>query len=389
MQDVRIGGRPSNAQYQYTLQADDLEDLRTWEPAIRRSLSQLPEMVDVNTDQQDKGLQTSLIIDRDAASRLGLTLRNIDSTLNDAFGQRQISTIYNPLNQYWVVMELSANYLQSPESLKALRFTTPTGGQVPLGAFARVETTNSPLAVNHQSGFPASTISFNLAEGVSLGQASIALERTLAEIGVPSSIHGSFQGTAQAFKGSLSSQPFLILAAVVAIYIVLGVLYESLIHPLTIISTLPSAGIGALLALMVFNTEFSVIALIGVLLLIGIVKKNAIMMIDFAIDRQRRLDVSAGGAIYRACLIRFRPIMMTTMAAVCGAIPLALGSGDGAELRNPLGIAIIGGLLVSQVLTLYTTPAVYLAMDRLSKRYKRRKAARAALISGSTDMKER
>ena len=391
VQDIRIGGRSSNAQFQYTLQADELEDLRKWEPAIRRALSQMPELVDVNTDQQDKGLQTSLIIDRDIVSRLGLNMKTIDATLNDAFGQRQISTIFNPLNQYKVVMELQPQYLQSPETLKILRVSTSSGAQIPLESFARLETTNTPLAVNHQSGFPASTISFNLPEGVSLGQASNALQRKLAEIGVPSSVRGSFQGTAQAFQGSLSSQPFLILAAIIAIYIVLGMLYESLIHPLTILSTLPSAGVGALLALMACRTEFSVIALIGVLLLIGIVKKNAIMMIDFAIDRQRRLDVSAGNAIYRACLIRFRPIMMTTMAAICGAIPLAIGSGDGAELRNPLGISIIGGLLVSQVLTLYTTPAVYLAMDRLSKRYKARrdakKAARASHTSGNNDTK--
>ncbi|MBS1190429.1 MAG: multidrug transporter subunit MdtC [Rhodocyclaceae bacterium] len=372
-QDVRIGGRPSNAQFQYTLQADELEDLRKWEPTIRRTLAQLPELVDVNTDQQDKGLQTSLIIDRDAAARLGLTLRNIDSTLNDAFGQRQVSTIYHPLNQYRVVMELAPAYQQNPESLKALRFTTPGGGQVPLQAFARMDTTNTPLAVNHQAGFPASTISFNLPQGVALGQAAAALERSLAEQGVPSSIHGSFQGTAKAFQQSLASQPLLILAAIVAIYIVLGILYESLIHPLTIISTLPSAGVGALLALMACRTEFSVIALIGVLLLIGIVKKNAIMMIDFAIERQRRLGVGAGDAIYRAGILRFRPIMMTTMAAICGAVPLAIGSGDGAELRNPLGISIVGGLLFSQVLTLYTTPVVYLALDRLRLRFARRR----------------
>jgi multidrug efflux pump len=378
-QDVRIGGRQSNAQFQYTLQADELADLRRWEPRVRRALSQLPELVDVNTDQQDKGLQTSLLIDRDAASRLGLDLRTIDATLNDAFGQRQVSTIYNPLNQYRVVMELAPPYLENPASLAALRFTTPTGGQVPLSAFARVETTNTPLAVNHQGGFPASTISFNLPEGVALGEASRAIERAMAEQGVPTSIHGSFQGTARAFQESLASQPLLILAAIVAIYIVLGMLYESLIHPLTILSTLPSAGVGALLALMAFKTEFSVIALIGVLLLIGIVKKNAIMMIDFAIERQRRLGVSAGEAIYRACRLRFRPIMMTTMAAVCGAIPLALGSGDGAELRNPLGISIVGGLLVSQVLTLYTTPVVYVALDRLRARFTRRHQAVPAL----------
>ncbi len=378
-QEVRIGGRQSNAAFQYTLQADELDDLRHWEPIIRRTLANLKELADVNTDQQDKGLQTSLVIDRDAASRLGLSMRTIDATLNDAFGQRQVSTIYNPLNQYRVVMELAPPWLQNPATLETLQFSSANGGQVPLKAFARLETTNTPLAVNHQGGFPASTISFNLPEGVTLGQASAALERVLAAQGVPTAIHGSFQGTAKAFQQSLASQPLLILAAIVAIYLVLGMLYESLVHPLTILSTLPSAGVGALLGLMAFNTEFSIIALIGVLLLIGIVKKNAIMMIDFAIERQRRLRTSAGDAIYRACLLRFRPIMMTTLAAVCGAVPLAIGSGDGAELRNPLGISIVGGLLVSQVLTLYTTPAVYVALDRLRARWARRRAARRAV----------
>ncbi len=370
-QDVTIGGRPSNAQFQYTLQGDDLQDLRIWEPIVRRTLSQLPELVDVNTDQQDKGLQTSLVVDRDAAARLGLSLRDIDSTLNDAFGQRQISTIYNPLNQYRVVMELAPPFLENPEALKSLYLTTSAGRQVPLLSFARIEATNTPLAVNHQSGFPASTISFNLPGKTSLGQAAAIIDKAVAQQGVPTSIHGSFQGTAKAFQTSLASQPLLILAAIVAIYLVLGMLYESLIHPLTIISTLPSAGVGALLALMAFDTEFSVISLIGVLLLIGIVKKNAIMMIDFAIERQRRLGVSAGDAIFRACLIRFRPIMMTTMAAVFGAIPLALGNGDGAELRIPLGISIVGGLIFSQLLTLYTTPVVYVALDRLRTRFTR------------------
>jgi multidrug efflux pump len=368
MQDVRIGGRPSNAQYQFTLQGDDLGDLRAWEPRIRQQLAQLPQLVDVNTDQQDKGLQTSLVIDRDTATRFGLNLRTIDSTLNDAFGQRQVSTIYNPLNQYRVVMELAPAFLENPETLQAINFTAPGGAQVPLAAFARIETTSTPLAVNHQGGFPASTISFNLPPGTSLGQASAAIERSMAELGVPTSIHGSFQGTAKAFQDSLSSQPLLILVALVTIYIVLGVLYESLLHPLTIISTLPSAGVGALLALLAFDTEFSVIALIGVILLIGIVKKNAIMMIDFAIERQRRLGVSAADAIFRAGVLRFRPIMMTTTAAIFGAIPLALGSGDGAELRVPLGLSIVGGLLVSQMLTLYTTPVVYVALDRLRTR---------------------
>ena len=368
VQDIRVGGRQGNAQYQYTLQADNLDDLRTWEPRIKRLLAEMPELVDVNTDQQDKGLQTSLVIDRDTASRLGLNMRSIDTTLNDAFGQRQVSTIYNPLNQYRVVMELAPPFLQNPETLKTINFTTTGGGQVPLSAFARIETTNTPLAVNHQGGFPASTISFNLPEKMSLGTASVAIDRAMAQAGVPTSVHGSFQGTAKAFQDSLSSQPLLIVVALITIYIVLGILYESLLHPLTIISTLPSAGVGALLALLAFKTDFSIIALIGVILLIGIVKKNAIMMIDFAIERQRRLGVSAADAIFRAGVLRFRPIMMTTTAAIFGAIPLALGGGDGAELRVPLGISIVGGLVVSQMLTLYTTPVVYVALDRLRTR---------------------
>ncbi|MEO8859305.1 MAG: efflux RND transporter permease subunit [Burkholderiaceae bacterium] len=375
VQDIRIGGRQSNAQYQYTLQADDLEDLRTWEPRVRNALSLLPQLADVNTDQQDKGLQTSLVIDRDAAARLGVTVANIDTTLNDAFGQRQVGVIYNPLNQYRVVMELAPEFLQGPETLKRLYLTSKTGAQVPLSAIARVETTNTPLSVSHQSGTPASTISFNLPLGVSLSQATDAIDNAMAELGVPVSVRGSFQGTANAFQQSLSSQPLLIAAAVITIYLVLGMLYESLVHPITILSTLPSAGVGALLALMLFNTEFSIIALIGVILLIGIVKKNAIMMIDFAIARQRASDIPAATAIYRAARLRVRPILMTTMAAIFGAVPLALGTGDGAELRQPLGIAIVGGLLLSQLLTLYTTPVVYVCMDRL--RWRKKSAPRA------------
>jgi multidrug efflux pump len=372
VQDIRIGGRQANAQYQYTLQADDLESLREWEPRVRNALSQLPELADVNTDQQDKGLQTSLVVDRDAAARLGVTVSTIDTTLNDAFGQRQVGVIYNPLNQYRVVMELAPEYLQSPETLKRLYVTSSTGQQVPLSAFARVETTNTPLAVNHQSGTPASTISFNLPLSVSLSQATAAIEHAMGALGVPVSVRGSFQGSANAFQQSLSSQPVLIAAALITIYLVLGMLYESLIHPITILSTLPSAGVGALLALMMFNTEFSIIALIGVILLIGIVKKNAIMMIDFAIARQRATGVAAGPAIFRAARLRMRPILMTTFAAIFGALPLALGTGDGAELRQPLGIAIVGGLVLSQLLTLYTTPVVFVLMDRLRPRGRRR-----------------
>lgn len=367
MQDVRIGGRPSNAQYQYTLQGDDLDVLRLWEPQVRAALSRLPQLADVNTDQQDKGLQTSLSFDRDTAARLGLSMNTLDATLNDAFGQRIVSTIYNPLNQYRVVMEFAPQFLRDPMMLNQVNFSAPAAAQVPLPVLARTTTTNTPLAVNHQSGFPASTISFNLPQGVSLGQASAAIQREMAVIGVPTSIQGGFQGMAKAFADSLSSQPLLILLAIFSIYIVLGILYESLLHPLTILSTLPSAGVGALLGLMAFDSEFSVIALIGVFLLIGIVKKNAILMIDFAILHQRQ-GMSAGEAIYRAALLRFRPILMTTLAAMFGALPLALRSGDGAEMRNPLGIAIVGGLLVSQLLTLYTTPAVYVGLDRLRTR---------------------
>jgi multidrug efflux pump len=380
-QDIRIGGRQASAAYQFTLQADELEDLRTWEPKVRQALMRLPELADVNSDQQDRGVQTSLVIDRDAAARLGLTVRNIDNTLNNAFGQRQVGVIYNPLNQYRVVMELAPQYLESPDTLKRLYLTAASGVQVPLAAVARVETTNTPLAVNHQSGTPASTIAFNLPEGVSLSQATDAVHDALAELGVPVSVRGTFQGTAGAFQGALASQPLLIATAVLAIYLVLGILYESLIHPITILSTLPSAGVGALLALMLFDTEFSIIALIGVILLIGIVKKNAIMMIDFAIARQRHAaGTSAGSAIYRACQLRVRPILMTTLAAMFGAVPLALGSGDGSEMRQPLGIAIVGGLLLSQLLTLYTTPVVFVCLDRLRRPRRRRvPLARGAL----------
>jgi multidrug efflux pump len=373
-QDVRIGGRQSEATYQYTLQADHLGDLREWEPRIRRALMEMPELTDVSSDQQNKGVQTRLVFDRDRMASLGLSMRAVDNTLNNAFGQRQISVIYNPLNQYRVVMGLAPEWLTNPESLRAIWFSSANGSQVALSDIARIETTNTPLAVNHQGTFPASTISFNLPPGKSLGDAAAAIDRTLAKMGAPSSVHGSFQGTAKAFQDSLNSQPLLIMAALVTIYIVLGVLYESLIHPITILSTLPSAGVGALLALMAFDTQFDVIALIGIILLIGIVKKNAILMIDFAIGRQRQ-GVSAARAIYRAAQIRFRPIMMTTLAATFGAVPLALGSGDGAELRSPLGIAIVGGLLVSQALTLYTTPVVYLLMDRLRNWVMRRPAA--------------
>jgi multidrug efflux pump len=377
VQDIRIGGRQANAQYQFTLLADELEPLRYWEPRVRAAMAELPELVDVSSDRQDKGLQTSLVIDRDRASQLGVSTRMIDATLNDLFGQRLVSTIYNPLNQYRVVMEAAPQYWQSPEALGNVHVTgttrtqnadgttTSSSAQVPLSAFGRYEPTNTPLSVQHQSQFAAATISFNLPPGVSLSRATDAVRAAMDRIGVPTGVYGSFQGTARAFQASLDNQPILILAALIAVYLVLGMLYESVVHPVTILSTLPSAGVGAILALMLFGSELNIISLIGVFLLIGIVKKNAIMMIDFAIDAQRARGLAPEKAIFEACLVRFRPIMMTTMAALLAAVPLALGFGEGAELRRPLGIAIVGGLIVSQLLTLYSTPVVYLYLDAL------------------------
>ncbi|ALU88581.1 efflux RND transporter permease subunit [Herbaspirillum rubrisubalbicans] len=409
VQDIRIGARQSDSEYEYSLKSDDVGLLRIWEPKIRLALTNLKELEDVSSDQQDNGLQTTLTIDRETAMRAGVTPQLIDSTLSDLFGQRQISTIYSGMNQYHVVMEAAPKYWQSPEILRdtyvslagssnlspttsslstppalsasgqlnantglAQTLSTAPSKQVPLATFARFEPTTTSLAVNHDGQFVASTLSFNLAEGVSLSQATAAIDRAMAQLGVPTSVLGTFAGTANAFQSSTSSQPILILTALLAVYIVLGILYESLIHPITIISTLPSAGVGALLALMLTGTDFSLIALIGVILLIGIVKKNAIMMVDFAIDAERHRGLSPRDAIFEACKLRFRPIMMTTMAALLGAIPLAIGHGDGAELRQPLGIAIVGGLVVSQLLTLYTTPVVYLYMERLSSWSKRR-----------------
>ena len=440
VQDIRVGGRQSNALYQYTLQGDSLDDLRAWTPRLADALGRVPEIVDVNSDQQDRGLQVTVQIDRPTASRLGISASQIDNTLYDAFGQRQVSTIYNPLNQYHVVMEVAPRYWESPEILRELYVSTAAGGvrgaqstnavagtvssrsvtasavaadtarnqaanqlantgrsntstgaavttaaetMVPLVAFSSFGPDTTPLAVNHQGHFVASTISFNLAPGKSLSDAARAIAETSARLGVPGSIHGSFQGTARVFQQSLSNELVLILAALAAMYVVLGMLYESYIHPITILSTLPSAGVGALLALMMFRIEFSLMAMIGVLLLIGIVKKNAIMMIDFAIDAERREGKAPAEAIYQACLLRFRPIMMTTMAALLGAVSPALGIGEGAELRQPLGISIVGGLMLSQILTLYTTPVIYLYLDRFRLWWRGRVTRRSAALQGA------
>jgi multidrug efflux pump len=373
VQDIRAGGRQTEASNQFTLRGDDLQELRTWAPKLEAALRDRPELTDVTSDQQDKGLEIMLVIDRNTAARMGITPRTIDTTLNLAFGQAQVSTIYQDRNQYRVVMEAAPQYWQSPTTLDQIFVISPTRGQVPLSAIAHYETTLAPLAVNHQGQFAAATISFNLPEGVSMSQASDVIKQVMSQIGVPSTIYASFEGTAKLFQQGLDNQPWLILAALLTVYIVLGILYESVVHPITILSTLPSAGLGALLALQLFGQEFTLIALIGVILLIGIVKKNAILMIDFALERERAGHKDTKAAIQEAALLRFRPIMMTTMAAALGAIPLALGTGDGAELRRPLGISIVGGLAVSQLLTLYTTPVIYLYLDRF-RLWSRRRA---------------
>jgi multidrug efflux pump len=376
IQDLRIGGRASSAQYQFTLQSVDLDELNTWAPRVERQLRTLPEITDVNSDQQDKGLQSLVVFDRSTASRLGLSPQLIDDTLYDAFGQRQVSVMYTPLNQYHVVMEVAPQYWQDPATLQEIYVRSPSGAQVPLSAVTRYEPTNTLLLVNHHGQFPGVTLSFNMAPGASLGDAVQAIDKATRDMGLPAGVRGTFQGAAKAFQSSVENQPLLILAALLTVYIVLGILYESYIHPLTILSTLPSAGVGALLALLLYKTELSMIALIGIILLIGIVKKNAIMMIDFALAAERTEGKRPEEAIYQACLLRFRPIMMTTMAALFGALPLALGTGVGSELRRPLGIAIVGGLLVSQLLTLYTTPVVYLYLDRMRLRFLGLRASR-------------
>jgi len=444
VQDIRVGGRQSNAQYQYTLQGDSFDELVEWAPKLAAALQGDPRLTDVNSDQQNKGLEANVVIDRDAAARLGITVGQIDNTLYDAFGQRQVSTIYVARNQYHVVMEAAPQYWQNPETLSQVYVSTSGGSvggsqasnavsgtfasagkstsasavasdaarnqannsiastgkssastgaavstgtetMVPLASVARFGPGSTPLSINHQGLFVATTLSFNLAPGMALSDAVDAIAQASDRIGMPTTIHGSFAGTARVFQDTLSNQPMLILAALIAVYAVLGILYESYAHPLTILSTLPSAGVGALLALSAANIEFSIMALIGVILLIGIVKKNAIMMIDFALDAERRGNMAPEEAIFQACILRFRPIMMTTMAALLGAVPLALGLGEGGEIRQPLGISIVGGLVLSQMLTLYTTPVIYIYIDRLRLGWGRRRtrsAPRASPVPG-------
>jgi multidrug efflux pump subunit AcrB len=372
VQDVQIDSRVSRTQYQYTLQDADTAELAEWSPKLLQKLATLPELTDVASDQQSGGLQVSVDVDRSKASRLNVLPQAIDDTLYDAFGQRQVSTIFTQLNQYRVVLEAAPQFQISPDTLDKIYVKSSTGQMVPLDSFATLKTVTAPLAINHQGQFPAVTLSFNLSPGHSLGAAMDAIQEAQKEIQLPDTIATSYSGSAAEFRSSLQSEPFLILAAIAVIYIVLGVLYESYIHPITILSSLPSAGVGALLALMIFHTELSIVAIIGIILLIGIVQKNAIMMIDFALDAERNEGLPPEKSIYQACLLRFRPIMMTTMAALLGALPLAIQDGTGAELRRPLGISIVGGLLFSQLITLYTTPVIYLYLDRFGRRFRRR-----------------
>ena len=364
-QDLRIGGRQSAAQYQYALEDDSLQELTHWAPILTNALKRVPQLTDVNSDQQNNGLAANLVIDRPTAMRLGITPQTLDSILYDAFGEREIARTFTGMNQYFVVMEVDPQFWQNPDGLKSVYATAANGQTIPLAAFTHFQASTAALSVNHSGVFPSITLSFNLAPGVALGDAVGAIQAAQTRIGMPTTITTSFSGTAQAFQSSLANEPVLIATALAAVYIVLGILYESFIHPITILSTLPSAGVGAILALMVTHTDLSVIALIGIILLIGIVKKNAILMIDFALEVERRDNKSPEEAVFQACLLRFRPIMMTTMAALLGGLPLALGTGTGSELRRPLGITIVGGLIVSQALTLYTTPVIYLYMDRL------------------------
>jgi multidrug efflux pump len=373
-QDVRVGGRQSNAQYQYTLQAPDFDSLALWGPKVLDRLSTLPEIADLSSDQQNSGLSANVVIDRDTASRLGLTAQAVDSALYDAFGQRQVSVMYKSINQYHVVLALQQQWWADPDFLNSIYVQTPKGSNVPLAAFAHFSEGLTPISLPHQGQFPATTLSFNLAEGIALSDAVAAIKRAEVEIGLPVNITGKFAGTARAYQEALENQPVLVLTALIAVYIVLGILYESLIHPLTIISTLPSAGVGALVAIVLFKSSLDIVAMIGIILLIGIVKKNAIMMIDFALAAERNEGMNSRDAIFQACLLRFRPIMMTTCCALLGGLPMALGWGAGAELRKPLGIAIVGGLVVSQMLTLFTTPVIYLYFDRLRTRFSRQPA---------------
>jgi multidrug efflux pump len=371
-QDVQVGGRPSKTQYQYTLQDGNIDDLAHWGPMFEKKLKSLPQLQDLTSDTQASAPRATLRIDRDTASRLGITPQAIDDTLYDAFGQRQVATIFTQLNQYHVVLELDPRFQLDTRALRHIYVRSATGQLVPLSTFTRVEESVAPIAINHQGLFPSVTLSFNLSPGYSLGDAVGAIQAFERGLSAPASLITNFQGTAEAFQASLRSQPYLIAAAIIAVYIVLGILYESYVHPITILSTLPSAGIGALLALTLFHQDLSIIGFIGIILLIGIVKKNAIMMIDFALDAERRQSLLPEQSIYQAALLRFRPIMMTTMAALLGGLPLAFGTGAGAELRQPLGITIVGGLIFSQVLTLYSTPAVYLYLARLSRMFQRK-----------------